>query len=156
MIQVEIPGRGQLALAHLALDLNGTIALDGELLPGVAERCHALKAMLAVTLLTADTHGQAAATAEALGVALVRLTPGDEAAQKAAFVRQAGAERAVAIGNGANDAAMLREAALGIAVLGEEGLATEALQAADVVVPGITAALDLLRVPGRLRATLRR
>jgi len=156
MIRVEIPGRGQLLLAHLALDLNGTIAVDGELLPGVAERCQALKGMLAITLLTADTHGLAAATAQALGIALARVAPGDETAQKAAFVRRAGAEQVVAIGNGANDAAMLREAALGIAILGQEGLAAEALQAADIVAPSITAALDLLLVPARLRATLRR
>jgi len=61
----------------------------------------------------------------------------------------------VAIGNGANDAAMLQEAALGIAVLGPEGLAAEALLAADVVVASIEDALDLLLRPHRLVATLR-
>jgi hypothetical protein len=39
--------------------------------------------------------------------------------------------------------------------LGPEGLATEALAAADVVCGGITDALDLLRYPYRLRTTLR-
>ncbi len=156
MIDIDIPGQGRLSLSHLALDLNGTIAADGELLPGVAERVAALRGVLEITLLTSDTHGRAAATAAALGIGLARVAPGGEAAQKAAFVRAAGAEHVAAIGNGANDAEMLRAAALGIAVAGEEGLAVPALVAADIVVPGIAAALDLLLVPARLRATLRR
>ncbi|HOQ98167.1 MAG TPA: HAD family hydrolase [Anaerolineae bacterium] len=155
MIHVEIPGRGRLVLAHLALDLNGTIVRDGVLLPGVAERIAALRDQLAITLLTADTHGRAVATAEALGIALHRIAPSDETAQKAAFVRRTGAQGMAAIGNGANDAAMLAAAVLGIAVLGDEGLAGAALLAADVVAPGIAAALDLLLTPDRLRATLR-
>lgn len=154
-MDIDIPGRGRLSLTQLVLDLNGTIACDGEVLPGVAERVAALAGQLEITLLTADTHGRAAATAAALGTALARIARGDETAQKALFVRTAGAEHVVAIGNGANDAEMLRTAALGIAVVGEEGLALEALLAADLVVPGITAALDLLLVPARLQATLR-
>lgn len=51
---------------------------------------------------------------------------------------------------------MLAAAALGIAVLGPEGLATEALQAADLVVGQVEDALDLLLHPTRLLATLRR
>jgi len=55
-----------------------------------------------------------------------------------------GGERAVAIGNGANDADMQRAAMLGIAVVGPEGLAGGALAAADVVVASINDALGLL------------
>jgi soluble P-type ATPase len=51
---------------------------------------------------------------------------------------------------------MLSSAALGIAVLGPEGLAVEALRAAHVVVARIEDALDLLLHPQRLVATLRR
>jgi soluble P-type ATPase len=51
---------------------------------------------------------------------------------------------------------MLEEAALGIAVLGPEGLAVPALLAADVLVASIEDALDLLLNPRRLIATLRR
>ena len=75
-----------------------------------------------------------------------------ETAQKANVVRHMGAERVVAIGNGANDADMLREAA----VIGPEGLAMGALATADVVVASIDDALGLLRSPKRLVATLRR
>jgi len=35
MIVLEIPGRPKLTLEHLVLDVNGTIALDGQLVSGV-------------------------------------------------------------------------------------------------------------------------
>ena len=153
---IDLPGRAPLTLRHLALDLNGTIALDGQLLPGVAERVARLRDRLDIYLLTADTSGRGAATASQLGIQLHRLASGQEAEQKAGFVRHLGAAHTVAVGNGANDALMLSIASLGIAVLGHEGLALPALQAADLVVPDIAAALDLLLHPKRLIATLRR
>ncbi len=156
MIRLDIPGRGILELEHLVLDLNGTIALDGEVLEGVPQRLAALSENLTAHLVTADTRGQAALIAEQLGVGLVLVTPGDEAEQKMALVKRLGAERVVAMGNGANDAEMLQAAALGIAVLGPEGLAAEAWQAADVVMASIHDALDLLLHPRRLVATLRK
>jgi P-type E1-E2 ATPase len=107
-------------------------------------------------LLTADTRGRGAETARQLGLILHRLAPGDESAQKDDFVRSLGTKEVVAIGNGANDAAMLRSAVLGIAVIQAEGASWAALSAADAVVPDICAALDLLIKPDRLRATLRR
>ncbi len=61
-----------------------------------------------------------------------------------------------AVGNGANDVEMLREAELGIAVLGYEGLAKGAADAADILVTSVHDALDLLLRPTRLLATLRR
>ena len=60
-----------------------------------------------------------------------------------------------AIGNGRNDRLMLHAAALGIAVIGPECAAAEAVAAADIVAPNILAALDLLLNPLRLTATLR-
>jgi P-type E1-E2 ATPase len=156
VIRLDIPGREILELEHLVLDLNGTIALDGEVLAGVPERLAALSESLAVLMVTADTRGRAAAIAGQLGGGLVLVTPGDEADQKRALVKQLGAERVVAIGNGANDVEMLQAAALGMAILGPEGLAEEALRAADVVMASIHDALDLLLHPRRLVATLRR
>jgi P-type E1-E2 ATPase len=154
VIRLDIPGRGILELEHLVLDLNGTIALDGAVLAGVPQRLAALSEKLSIHLVTADTRGQATAIAEQLGVELTLVAPGNEAEQKRALVERLGAERVVAVGNGANDVGMLQEATLGIAVLGSEGLAGEALRAADVVA-GIHEALDLLLHPRRLMATLR-
>jgi P-type E1-E2 ATPase len=153
---LEIPGWGFCQWEHLVLDLNGTVALDGQVIPGVQERVAALSAYLAVYLVTADTHGKAEETSAQIGCHLVRIRPGDEASQKQALVERLGASQVIAIGNGANDARMLSTAGLGIAVVGQEGLALDALQTADLLVGQIADALDLLLSPQRLVATLRR
>ena len=155
MLELNVPGLGRLELGHLVLDLNGTIALDGQVLPGVAEQLAKLSSQLTIHLLSADTRGLAADAARQLSVHLARVTPGDEAAQKRQFVERLGQRSVVAVGNGANDQQMLEAAALGIAVLGGEGLAASTLFAADMVVGDIQDALDLLLNPQRLVATLR-
>ena len=44
MIQVSIPGRGKtLQLNYMALDMNGTLTIDGKLPAGVEERINQLK-----------------------------------------------------------------------------------------------------------------
>jgi len=156
MWQVVVPGRGTLRLEHLVLDLNGTLTLDGDLVPGVEERLAALAPHFTIHLVTADTRGRAAELATRLGVRLARVEPGHEPEQKRDLVVRLGSEQVVAVGNGANDAEMLRQAALGVAVLGGEGLAVEALQAADLLVRDVRDALDLLLQPTRLIATWRR
>jgi len=156
VIEIRIPGRGTCLLGHLVLDVNGTIALGGELIPGVAERLAHLRSVVEVHLVTADTRGRQGAIDSQLGITAARIEPEDAAAQKAEFVRRLGSERVCAVGNGAIDAQMLGEAALAIAVLGEEGLALSAMTSADVVVPNVCAALDLLLDPLRVVATLRR
>jgi soluble P-type ATPase len=154
-ILIDIPGWRRLALFHLVLDLNGTVALDGALLPGVAQAVGRLAQSLECHLVTADTYGNAA-DLFGPGVTVQVIQPGNEGAQKLELVKRLGPDEVVALGNGANDAAMLGASALGIAVLGEEGAAREALNAADLVAPGPLAALQLLLKPDRLRATLRR
>src|SRR5579884_1383636 len=154
MLDIDIPGWRHLHLDALVLDLNGTLTRDGVLLPGVEERLATLGRSLQVQLLSADTFGSLESVAARLGVRAQRLTAdAAQAPQKAAVVRKLADERVVAIRNGANDAAMLREAALGIIVLGPEGLATAALHEPDVMAASIQDALDLLLSPKRLVAT---
>jgi soluble P-type ATPase len=62
----------------------------------------------------------------------------------------------VALGNGNNDAAMLDDAVLSLAIMGEEGCAKETLLASDVVCRDIVSAMELLLHPKRMIATLRR
>jgi P-type E1-E2 ATPase len=156
MIELNIPGRGTIQLQHLVSDVNGTLAVDGRLIDGVARTLLALRDRLELHLLTADTHGKQAEIDRQLAVQAIRVQPGDEAEAKAAYVRRLGREHVVAIGNGANDAAMLREAAIGIAVMSPEGLSSEAAQAADLMASGILDALGWLERPVRLVASLRR
>ena len=156
MIELNIPGRGLVQLKHLVSDVNGTLALDGQLLDGVPKALLNLGDRLQLHLLTADTHGRQAQIDEHLGLQAVRIPKGGEAEAKAAYVHDLSPESVVAFGQGTNDAGMLREAAIGIAVSSVEGLAIESLTSADVVVPDIIAAFELLEHPTRLVATLRR
>jgi P-type E1-E2 ATPase len=156
LIEIVIPGRKVLRLEYLMLDLNGTIAFDGEIIEGVQERLEKLGKSLSIVVVTADTFGDAAKCLKTLPVKLHLITHGKEDVQKSALVKELGAERTVSIGNGSNDASMLKESALAIGVIGPEGASVEAIQNCDVVVPDIKAALDLCTRPDRLVATLRR
>ena len=42
MIRIDIPGRGLIELTDAVFDVNGTIAVDGVLIAGVAERLQRL------------------------------------------------------------------------------------------------------------------
>ena len=79
----------------------------------------------------------------------------NQAAGKLAYIEKLGKQDTVCIGNGRNDQLMLKAAALGIAVILEEGAAVETVRSADIVATSIISALDLLSHPLRLTATLR-
>ncbi len=156
MIELNIPGQGTIRLDHLVCDLNGTLALDGKLIEGVSRQMGLLRDRLTIHLLTADTFRTSSGIARQLNLEATRLQPGDETRQKAEFVAQLGADHVAAVGQGANDAQMLRAARIGICVLSPEGTAVETLLAADLIAPNILFALELLEKPLRLVATLRK
>ncbi len=156
MFEITIPGQEvSWHLRHLVLDLNGTLALDGRLLDGVAERIRLLSEKKEIHVLTADTFGTAARQFAELPCRLHLLRPGDQIRQKEDFVKALGADECIAIGNGMNDQGMLRAARVGICIVGPEGAATAAVHSSDIVIPDINAAFDLLLHPKRLVATLR-
>jgi P-type E1-E2 ATPase len=157
VIELQIPGRGILALEYAVFDVNGTLAVDGQLIKGVQPLIAQLRGRLEVRLITADTHGKQIEIDRQLKFTADRLKPGGyEREQKADYVRALGAHQVVAVGNGANDVDMLKMATLGIAVIGHEGATFEVLSAADVVTHNIFDAIGLLLYPKRLIATLRR
>jgi len=156
MIELNIPGSGNIQLQHLVTDVNGTLAVDGQLLDGLVKKISTLRDRLAIHLLTADTHGKQAIIDRQLNLTAVCIGPGNEAVKKADYVRNLGAETVVAIGQGANDAGMLSAAALGICVMSQEGVAVESLMAADLVTPDIFSAFELLEKPLRIVASLRK
>lgn len=156
MIELNIPGRGTFQLEYLVCDVNGTLALDGRIMDSVRRDLVVLRDRLEIYLVTADTYGRQDEIDFQLGTNSIRLQPGEESAQKAAVIHRLGPEKIVAVGQGANDSAMLKDAALGICVLSPEGTALETLLAADIVVPDINTAFELLEHPLRLVATLRK
>ena len=155
MIRVDIPGYRTLALEHLVMDYNGTLAVDGALENGVREALERLAPRIEIHVVTADTFGLAAEQLKDAPVCLSILPPGDQDAAKRDYVDRLGCAATVAVGNGRNDRLMLAAAEVGVAVLLREGAAMETLAAADIVCPGIVPALELLLHPLRLTATLR-
>jgi len=156
MIEIIIPGLTTFQFHHLVMDVNGTIAKDGRLIEGVPPLLKELRTRLEVHMITADTHGRQEEIDRILGFEAVRIPTEHQQKAKLHYLERLGPERVFAVGNGANDALMLQRAALGVAVLGPEGAALETLCRADVVVPDICTALELLLHPKRLIATLRR
>jgi soluble P-type ATPase len=151
-LSIDLAGGIELSLSDLVIDFNGTLATDGVLRDGVALRLRALAERVRVNVLTADTFGTAEAALTSVPVRIVKVETGKD---KAEFVGKLGPLQVAVIGNGRNDVAMARVAALSIAVVGPEGAAGDLLRVADVVVQNIVDALDLFLKPLRLRATLR-
>jgi soluble P-type ATPase len=155
MLEIAIPGRETLRLDHLVADFNGTLACDGELLPGAGDALCLLAESLALHVVTADTFGRAREALAGIPCELAILPEGAQDSAKLSYIEALGAHRCACLGNGRNDRLMLAAAGLGIAVIQGEGAAVETLLAAEVAVLDINAALGLLLHPQRLVATLR-
>ena len=155
MILIEIPGDEPIKLKNLVIDYNGTLAIDGMLLPGVADRLQILSEKLSIYVVTADTFGRVAKGLEGLPCELVILQPGAQDSKKRLFVEQLGSNQTACIGNGRNDRLMLQDAVLGIVVVQGECASTAAITAADITATSILDALDLFLNPMRMMATLR-
>ncbi len=150
-IVVPVPGDQSISLLEAVFDYNGTLADGGVVSDEVVALIGRLKGQLTVTILSAGTFGGLDEASARLGVTAQRVESG---ADKAAYV--AARSGVVAIGNGRNDVGMFGAAALSICVVGPEGAAREAIEAATVVVGSPEAAIRLLLDPRRLTATLRR
>ena len=155
MISVSIPGWGDLDIEYLVVDYNGTCAFDGKLKEGVKEIMEKVSRHIKVFIITADSYGNIDNEGNTIGFSIIKVNKDQSSREKARVIRELGPEKVVAIGNGANDAMMLKEAALGIGVIGEEGCSTILVKEADLVVNNIVDALGAILHPERLLATLR-
>lgn len=149
----EIPGRKQKQITHVVFDFNGTLAVDGKLIPGVKNRIRQLAERVDIMVLTADTFGTAQHALLDLPLTLHVVQNGKE---KRRCVESIGADHVAAIGNGTNDKPMFRAATLSIAICGSEGMAVGASRFATIIVHDIRDAIDLFLKPERMIATLRR
>jgi len=121
----------------------------------VKEKINSLSDKVKIYILTADTQGTATEESSDIGVELLKVSGEDSTGVKLRVVESLDPTKTVAIGNGNNDHLILKEAALGIVVLGEEGMSVSAMKNADIIVKNISDALDLFLKPKRLIATLR-
>ena len=106
-------------------------------------------------MLTADTNGPAKEQCEGLPVCLQTFPTGNVREYKKELLKSIGSRHCAAIGNGRNDELMLREAALSIAVMDQEGAYGKVMREADLCTGCIEDALDLLIYPKRIIAGLR-
>jgi soluble P-type ATPase len=155
MLEIDIPGFGQLRLEHVVFDYNGTLACDGKLLSGISDSLKELSKNLKLHILTADTFNLVRKEVKNLPVTLHILKSGKEAEQKKAYIQQLGYKHVVCFGNGNNDRFMLKAAALGIVVMEREGCSLSATSAGDILVRNIKEGIELLFEPVRIKATLR-
>ena len=154
MLTIPIPGREDLQLAHLILDYNGTIALDGAVIESIRSRLDKLAESLSICVITADTHGTAAAACRDLPLRVLTFPTAEVGKIKAQCAAELSGGVAC-IGNGFNDILMSDVCDLSICVVGREGCCGALIGHCDIVVTSIEDALDLLIHTHRLRATLR-
>ncbi len=156
MLDINIPGCKKLKVEKIVFDLNGTIACDGKLIAGVKKAVNKLAEDFEIYVLTADTLGNAEELLSDLKVEVVIIDGRDGSKFKADFVEKLGRKRVIAVGNGNNDAQMLKNAELGIAVIGPEGTARSALMGAELISRDINDVFAIISNPNRIRATLRK
>jgi P-type E1-E2 ATPase len=155
-LELKIPGRGTVKLTKIVFDLNGTLTVDGKLHEKTLSLLKKVADILEVFILTADTLGSARQIGLESNIHLRVVSGENTSAAKVNFLELSGPAETMAVGNGANDVGMLKKAEIGIAVLGPEGCALEALRAAELVVNDIDDALLMVLKPQRLLASLRR
>lgn len=155
-VQITIPNYKTLILRHVVLDYNGTLAEDGVLKEEARSRLEALAERYRVHVITSDTFGSVQKELAGFEVSVVVLESEDHTAEKASYIDTLGRVHCVAVGNGNNDAEMLKQAELGIALIGDEGCSTQTLLSSDIVCTSIADALQLLLTDKRLVATLRK
>ena len=132
-----------------------TLAIDGDLLPEVKEKPNALSDKINIHVITADTFGNAQKNLKDIRCQFMILTEDEQQFQKKEYISKLGVYKVIAIGNGSNDALMLKNAALGIVVIQKECASVKSLVNADIICNGIIDALDFLTNPLRVAATLR-
>ena len=152
---IEIPNYKTLTLTEIVLDYNGTIAKDGILKEELKTLLPKLTKIYRVHVITADTFGSVKKELDAFDVHVKVLDTNNHTEEKANYISSLNAVNCVALGNGANDKLMLKNAEIGIAILGDEGCNSATLMMSDIVCKNISDALELFLNSKRLIATLR-
>lgn len=150
-MDITIPGYGHFTIHNILLDYNGTIASDGKILP-ILDALEDLTAHFNVYILTGNTFGDAQSQFHSDKIKMIM---SKDAIEKRDFMLSQDPKTCIAVGNGAIDHLMLKAAAIGIAVLGDEGCATKAIMNADIMVKSIEDAISLIINPQKLVAGLK-
>ena len=153
-MKIEIPQGESFEIKYLVFDYNGTVANNGIIYPNVLERINSYNDLEAF-VITADTYGTVKEELKGSNIKVKIISKENGSTDKINFVKELGSKNVIAFGNGSNDRFMLKEAGIGICVIGEEGASIKALMASDLVVNGIDSALDYIDHPKKIVAGLR-
>jgi soluble P-type ATPase len=154
MIAIQRPGQKPLEIEFILIDFEGTLASDRRVHPKAKDKINLLSKRTKIYILTKGEKEVVEETLKKVKAEIFYLTEGETSQRKVDLLRQLGATRTVAIGNGVDDIPMIEEAGFGICVIGKEGTSVEAMKKADVVVSNVLDALDFLLKPLRQKATL--
>jgi len=152
---IKIPGRETVEIKNVIFDYNGTIAIDGQLIEGVAESINDLSSDFNFHVITADTFGLADKELKNVNCTLIIVPEDNQDLIKLEHLLKLGKETTLCAGNGRNDKLILKESVIGIAVIQDEGASTETLMASDIICKSIMDVFEFLKKPDRLKATLR-
>ena len=155
-MKINIPGGEIFEIKHIVSDYNGTIALDGKLVEGVADLINKLSIDIKFHVITADTFGSVKREFQGINCEIFKIENEKQDQAKAEYIQKLGAANVVALGNGKNDLLMLKKAALGIGILHHEGICTQTLLASDIICQNPIDAIEYFKNPKRLIATLRK
>ena len=155
MMKVNVPSIGEFCFEYAVFDMNGTLTTEGILLESTKKRLELLAKKVKIIILTADTFGKAKETFKGLDVELHIISSKSGSEAKSEFLKNIGEKKCIAVGNGNNDALMLKNAGIGIAILGNEGLSVKACSNSDILAKDIDNAIDILLNEKRIIATLR-
>jgi soluble P-type ATPase len=154
MIAIQRPRQEPLEVEFILLDFEGTLASNRRVHPKAKDKINLLSKRTKIYILTKGERELVEEVLKKVKAEVIYLKEGEASQRKLDLLRELGAAKTVAIGNGVDDVLMIEEAGLGICVIGKEGAAGEAIEKADVVVTNILDALDFLLKPLRQKATL--
>ncbi len=155
MISIEIPGYGDVKIDNILLDYNGTIASGGKLISSLKNIIEKLSNEVNLYVITADTFGTVAEEIKDLPIEIIKIKKENERQQKLEILVKLGPENTISYGNGNNDKSMIKESAVGVCIMGDEGCSRETLEVSDLVINSIEKGLLLLLDKNKLKATLR-
>ena len=135
--------------------MNGTLSEDGIIKNNVKTLPNELSKHVDIYVVTSDTFGTAKEMVKNIHAELFIINGENSALKKREILQKLGYAETIAIGNGVNDNEMLKNAAIGIGIMGLEGLAIKAALNCDIIAGKIEDALNLLLNTKRLTATLR-
>lgn len=157
MRKINIPNYRIIIIKNILFDINGTLQFQGKISPELIIKFNELKKKYKIYLISADTRGNLKDIAETLNVDYIKIKPQEitEVEAKNNELIRLGKDVTVAVGNGNNDALMLKNAVLGIVILGNEGASIKSMMNSDVALPDPLSALNFLLDEKIMIATLR-